>query len=390
MHKNLPQITFTIPSLPLWKGVVSTPVVEVFPFDLCWDYTGFIRQTTELEILEEIYTGYSKEDYKFISPPPGSSDWGNALAKFYLDEFLTHIDDLDNKHILEIGAGTTGFARLLMERFNIASYTIIDPSIHENVDDIRIIRKFFPCNDELTQSYDLVISLNTVEHVADVSLFLRSVKKLLRNKNGESKAFISLPDAGSQLSAGDLSVLLHEHINYFSVDSFEQYIANNGLVTHSLTVKNDSIFACLASKQSTKIIEHVNIPISSTFLEGISKMTQVLLNFGKYLKDFAERRSIIFHGATPGLNSFLFLTKLGNCPAVIITDGDEEKHGKFLPTHNVAIVSPSATLYQGADLVIISAPSFYKPIESHIRGLISKSTPIIPLSFEGLTILQDL
>ena len=133
---------------------------------------------------------------------------------------------LEKIKILEIGAGTTGFAKFLMNRFDIASYTIVDPAIKNEVNNIRIIREYFPCEEVLKHSYDLIISLNTIEHVPDVSLFITAMQNIL-TKDG-AIAFVSLPDAGAQLFAGDLSVMLHEHINYFFVDTFKRYLTLNG------------------------------------------------------------------------------------------------------------------------------------------------------------------
>ena len=389
MLRNLPQIKVTVPELPLWKGVLPSPAIETFPFELSWDYEGFIRQTTETTILEQISTAYSKDGYKFISPPPGSSDWGNELANLYLDKLLEHIDDLDNKHILEIGAGTTGFAQLLRARFNIASYTIIDPAINDNIEDIRIIRNFFPCEEVLDQPYDLIISLNTAEHVPNVSLFLEKLHELMDHQTHDTVAFVSLPDAGSQIVSGDLSVLLHEHINYFSVDLFKRFTIKKGFTINSLSVASDSIFASLTVGRTNETNSHPSMTLNPSLLEGIIRITRVLNDFGIYLESFIKTGSVVFHGATPGLNSFLFLTELGNCSGISITDGDQEKHGSYLPAHNVPIMEPHENLYKEADLIIISAPSFKKPIESYIRGLVSGNT-IAPLSFEGLTMLGNL
>ena len=389
MTNNLPRVNFRIPELPLWKGVLPSPTVETFPFELSWDYDGFIRQTTESSVLEEITGAYSRKDYKFISPPPGSSDWGNELATLYLDKCLEHIDDLDNKHILEIGAGTTGFAQLLKARFNVASYTIVDPAIQDEIPDIRIIRNFFPCEEALEQSYDLIISLNTAEHVANVSLFLESLRKLLDRRNHDGMVFISLPDAGSQMLSGDLSVLLHEHLNYFSVDLFEQFIANKGFVTKHLSIASDSIFASLSLMQPGKKRDRSGTIWNPIFLEGVNRITTVLQEFGNRLEDLAKTGSLVFHGATPGLNSFLFLTGLGNCAGISITDGDQEKYENYLPAHDRPIVSPKETLYREADLIVISAPSFKEPIESYIRERASRK-PIVALSYDGLAMLDNL
>ena len=377
-------IDFKIQKLPFWKGVLSSPIIETFPFEVSWYDSGFLRQTTESSILESIYTAYANEDYQFISPPPGASQWGNELAQFYFQEFISHCGTANNKHILEIGAGNTGFAKLILEKFDIASYTIIDPAIHDDIDGITIVRDFFPCKQVRERSYDLIISLNTIEHVQNPSSFLENLSHLLTS---HSMTFISLPDAGSQIMSGDLSVLLHEHINYFSIDTFQTLSKRKGLLQKKVTIKNDSIFAS-QQLHSTENSKYSNFPNLRTWEDGMMRLKNVLEGFGAYLETFGETGSIVFHGATPGLNNFLYLTNLGNCPNIEITDGDKEKHGNFLPAHSRPITPPYDTLYQDADLIIISAPSFKEPIESFIRNFVPDSKPIIPLSYDGLTMIK--
>ena len=55
---------------------------------------------------------------------------------------------------------------------------------------------------------------------------MQDVKSVLKD-NG--KIFLSVPDCEPYLHAGDISLLLHEHWNYFTKETLETFVRENGL-----------------------------------------------------------------------------------------------------------------------------------------------------------------
>lgn len=89
---------------------------------------------------------------------------------------------------------------------------------------------------------------------------------------------------------------------------------------------------------------------------------------------------VVFHGATNGLNNFLYLAGLADRSDISVYDGDASKTGRFLPTCPQPILAAGDESYRRADVVYISAMTYFDPIArflmqhhglsaAHIEGL---------------------
>ncbi len=359
--------TLGFDGLPMWQGLHDRAVApEILPFDLGLDAAGFVRQSTSEAIRDRIAHIYAREDYKFITPPPGASAWANALGERKLRALLAACPDMTGLDILEVGAGSLFVAQALTRRFDVNSYVAVDPAITPAKDaKIQVIPDFFPSPALSGRKFDLVVGFSCLEHVPDPVRFLRACRAV--QKTGAKGIFLTFPDCTRAFREGDLSVLVHEHLSYFDDAGTGNAFAAAGLAIQSLQSQND-LYNCLAAAATT-----VEKPDRATDLHAAAtafKHTASVV--GNALRQRAAQGSrITIHGANPNANNLLWLSGLAGNDRVHVFDNDASKWGKFLPTCPNPIASPESPDYLDADAIYVAATSFLPEIRKYLveRGV---------------------
>lgn len=350
----------TIADLPVWQGLRPRPgVTASHSFRLGIPGSGPIRQITSPGFLEQIVAGYASEDYSFLTAPPGHSAWANALGDSKAAAVMRNCASRRPAAVLEIGAGSTYVGEKLRALVpSIRSYVAVDPAITGSASGIEVVRGYFPAPELAGRNFDLILGFSCLEHVPSPEDFLRNAAAALAPGGA---ILMSFPDTEAALARGDLNVLLHEHLTYFTAASVHWTAASAGLEVLALESANDLFTAVLGR------------PVESATPPCLAEM-DLLTRAGAALEAMvgqrgAEIRSLLdqgkvvaFHGATNGLNNFLHLTRLGDHPEIRLFDGDAAKHGLFLPACNVAVGDPADPSYAQADVIFVSALSFFDAI----------------------------
>ena len=328
-------------NLPIWNGLRLTKTIP---------------KIAKLEIGESNIKGIFEQknikqikynnDYMHMTPLSGSF-YINYLRnkKNKLLSGLTKKTD----NILEIGGGDSEVSN----HIKFKSMTIVDPTLEnsKNKKNIEIYADYFE-NIKLKKKFDVIILFSVIEHVDDINKFFKKISFYLKN-NG--KVFITTPIIDSQFLRGDFNSLLHEHTYYFTNHGLLNLFNKFNYQIIKYDIKNDCGYIILNKNQKYNNINfypHYNI----VFFKKIFEFQ--LIKFKKLLK---ENKSIIFYGATNGLNSLLHLSKkIISNNKIAITDGDKTKINKYLPSFNLKIVSKkNINKYL---LFVISAQSFQEEI----------------------------
>ena len=118
--------TFT---LPIWEGTYKLPNKgNIKEFSLFFNKEINIYQQCNIT-----KTFYENNDYSFITPPPGSSQYANKLGDLYINRISSFLKDENLKNILEIGAGSDYVAKGINKYNPYKSATLIDPSLRSTV-----------------------------------------------------------------------------------------------------------------------------------------------------------------------------------------------------------------------------------------------------------------
>jgi len=226
-------------------NVVPDFVDFAFSFDPINQLIIQQKNQKTLEYLDIIY----KENFNV-----GYLQDGHALANLYGDDFLNFmIDGIQNynpkaKKISEIGAGGCFILNQLKEQ----DFTVqaIDPS-PISVESgrklgIEVIEEFYPCDKHNILS-DIIFHYDVLEHIENPVTFLNHNYDDLEEGG---IVVIAVPDCTEYIEYGDISMILHEHINYFDEHSLKNIVQASKL--NFLKIKKSNygkVLYCIARKE---------------------------------------------------------------------------------------------------------------------------------------------
>lgn len=355
----------SFPSLPFWQGVQTRPgVFQQYPFKLGFDKPGPIRQVTDGEVISCVIDGYQSEDYGFMTAPPGASAWADSLGNMYIDAIVDACRDKKPQRILEVGAGSLYVARRVADYFDAIEYLAVDPSIHEipPPGPIKVIADYFPCGNLEKRAYDAVIALNCLEHVPDPLAFCRAMREHMA-ENGV--AVLVFPDCEGALAHGDLNVLVHEHLTYFTAASVRWLAMMAEFRLLSIRSINDTFIVVLEKRTGVDDGDARDAISSEPRLLELAAaiFDKVVVGKASLVKQaVAAGRKVGFHGATNGLNIFMHLLGTEIAGQCHVFDGDDSKAGLYLPACGRPILPSSDSSYAECNLMIISAMSYFDQI----------------------------
>jgi|TARA_B110000211_G_scaffold26165_1_gene26727 hypothetical protein len=131
------------------------------------------------------------------------------------------------KHIVEIGSNDL----YLLKKFYNSSkmITAIDPVVkkEKNYNKIKTIKDFFleTQTSSFDKNIDLIISSHTLEHAEHPKRFIEKVLEISSNK---TDIFFQFPSAEYLLNTFSLDQIHHQHLNYFSIKSFQKMVNSLG------------------------------------------------------------------------------------------------------------------------------------------------------------------
>lgn len=249
-----------IEKLPLYwrlkeKGSPNI-VPDHMPFEYDFDESLQLiiqrRNVKTLEYLEEIYKAESNIGYLQDV---------NEIAKPYGVDFMDFIvRSLSKwgrgfKNILEVGCG--GCTILVQLRDKGYEVIGVDPSPIAKRDGeekgIRIINEFFP-SPLYTGNVDMIFHCDVLEHVSNPVKFLSDQRKQL-SENGV--IIISLPDCNEGIEKGEISMTMHQHLNYFDSEGLRNTVEAGGLkvLTIETAKYGGSLYCCAINQKENNYVK---------------------------------------------------------------------------------------------------------------------------------------
>jgi len=215
--------------LPFYWRLTTSPVAYPdVPGELDFSFTNdrglisLVRTPELLENLAKVYQldyniGYIQEDYEIAQP--FVEDFRKFLFKYS--------NTIPSKSaILEIGCGG-GILLKELKELGFETYAA-DPSptairAAEKYG-FSLIAKFFAAH-LFTETFDLIFHSDVLEHAFDPWKFIEEQRKVLK-PNG--LIVISVPNAADSISYGDISMAMHQHLQYFTPESLSKLMQASG------------------------------------------------------------------------------------------------------------------------------------------------------------------
>lgn len=280
-------------------------VPDFLPFELVYDdVLKIIIQKRNKEVLQ-----YLDEVYK-QSPNIGNIQENNQWSNLYGDDFLKFINlalskaGSKIKKILEIGCGGCILLKSLQDRDY--DVTGVDPSPFSlkigREKGIRVIQDLYPTK-KLNEKFDLIFSSDVLEHVSDPIKFLKTQYGQLNNGG---ILILAIPDSSTNIENGDMSIFLHQHLNYFDIESLKTTVKASGFSKISILKSGygGSLY-CYAKKiPGTAEISSISSSQSEMkFREFIKKNDQVVTSMKSYIEKVIndKERSLGFYAPVRAL-----------------------------------------------------------------------------------------
>jgi 2-polyprenyl-3-methyl-5-hydroxy-6-metoxy-1,4-benzoquinol methylase len=291
--------------------------------------------------------------------PMGTPSNDTPLGSPYVEDFLKFIKRFEPQEgrILEIGAGTGYLShRMKSTGSNVVS---LEPGRgyehHWDRFNLEVINDFFP-SERIQGKFETVVMYTVLEHIIDVERFLISIKEIL---SVDGRLILAVPDCEIEIKNVDPSMLIHEHIRFFTKTSISNLLEMNGfegVIEHSNYGRSLYVAARMKTDNEKKIVK---------------RESQHLVNYMTYIGAQIERaRNNIYKLSENG--------KIGvYCPARLLNvlpldlnyvfiDDDTEIQGKYYPPFHAKVRNIQEVQESEIETLIIGSRTFAAQILERI------------------------
>jgi SAM-dependent methyltransferase len=285
--------------------------------------------------------------------------------------------DLMGKSIVEIGCGKGEFIAKLCSLAH-ANGVGIDPGYRPDpgrcqganvrfiVDRYGIAYQSIPA--------DLVLCRHTLEHIPDVSAFIRSIREAIAGREDVWIVF-QTPDAKRVLNEGAFWDIYYEHCSYFSAGTHARLFRRERFDVTELSVVYHGQYIV----QYARPAAFVTTPRwrGEADLKAMQRLTadfpdrvrNAQSKWKRRIQDAAlEGRSIVIWGG--GSKGVSFLTTLGLEDEIqAVVDINPYRQGKYMPGSGHEIVAPSRLTAIRPDMVVLMNPIYKPEVQANLATL---------------------
>src|SRR5574337_766805 len=192
--------------------------------------TGIVIERLNEEIRAALRQYYETGGYG--STPLGEGEFATRQAQQIIDALKSCLASvgktIEASDFLEIGS-SYGFLLHLLKQAGAKSVLGVEPG-DEGIEGskkygIPLVQEFFP-TEQLQGTFDVIFSHAVLEHIED-PLFI--VKKMAERLNPGGVIFLAVPECEKKMRVGDVSIISHQHVNYFTQNSLARLLSAAGL-----------------------------------------------------------------------------------------------------------------------------------------------------------------
>ena len=332
---------------------------------------------------------YNPEKIYNNSYTNSSHSFSNIYAQNFFFNFIEKYINGAKKKIIEIGSNDLYLMSLFKKRLD--KSIAIDPCVrkNKNLKNIKYIKKFISevRKEEIDFTADMVLCSHTLEHIDNPVDFIKDLDKFGKNK---TQFFFQFPSSESIINRKCFDQIHHQHLNYFSINSFQKVLEQNGYTVIDYSINEHHYGALMIYfEKNKKGIKKKNTNVSN--IDSNFSLRESYLDFKKYLKNIEnivqnyKNQNIKIYAVGAGLMLQIINYHLDNLFSKIdgILDDDKSKVNKYFPNIKNKIMSLKNTNI--SNTVVIVAPVASSITTRKLISLVDKRNPkiiIVPtLSF---------
>ena len=363
-------------NLPFIMGAFNQPsnpngIPDTLDFDLGISLkTGVLTQqinTRTKQLVEKAYTYGS-----LLGTAMDESVLGASYAEDFLKYIMHQCKDIMSKPILELGSGKGYLLKLLKDLGANAIGVECSSAFNEywSQYNVNVISDRFP-SEKLDGIYGCVVSHGFLEHIYDIENVFAGLKRIVNN---DSVMIFAVPDCEEEIHNGDISMLVHEHISYFTEESlrnlFDYYSFEIDNIRKSEYGRSIYITVTLGGYGPQKQKEY-ETNVMERFVDSVCDMKRKLSS--RLNKLYEANRSLGIY-----------------CPARILNmipadldarffDDDETLHSKYYPPFNIVIESMGHLIDHPVDELWIMSRTFGNDIKRRVASALKSTQKAITI-----------
>lgn len=320
------------------------------------------RNPVVLRWLEHVY----KEDANV-----GYLQEGHAQAESYGGEFIDFFQRASAllptppRTAADIGCGGV----YLLQKVRDRGLTVkgIDPSpvtaAAGRKAGIEIVPDFYP-SPSLTDRFDVLFHYDVLEHVEDPVTFLRAHHA---NLSSHGALIFAVPDCSHHIALGDVSMLLHEHLNYFDSDSLAHVVRAAGFEPLLLEpARHGGVLLCCAVPATGRGAPPAQSDHGDAKFEVFRAKAQRALQRFAALANSPRNGEL---GLYVPLRAFPYLGRTPSTTRLRFFDDDPGLRGHYYDGFDVAIENRDDLLARPPEQVMICSLVFGDKIAARLRGM---------------------
>lgn len=359
-----------IGEVPFYIGAhdrpTNAPLSDVLPMRLGIDPdTEALVQVMGPEVRDALEQAYASGSQ--IGTPMSADGFGQPALEDFLSFVLRVRGRLRGARVLEIGCG--GGALLHRMVTEGAHATGIEPDLRSaeraHAAGLDVIPEPFAADRFGDERFDAIVHYAVLEHIEEPAQFLAEQLRLLADGG---TIICSVPDCTPALAHGDLSILVHEHVSYFTPASLHRLATQAGaevVVIEAARAAGSTYCAMRRATDAACDVATIDLPevpadefVASAqhCLETVERFLSSVAADGRTLGIFCPLRFINYHvllGPAAG--------------AIRYFDDDPLLHGRYFPPIDVAIESREDLLRDPVDELLVMSWTFGERIASDLR-----------------------
>ena len=356
-----------------------SPVPDFLPFAFTFDATlGLIVQERNPRVLECLETIY-REDWNV-----GYLQEGHALAEAYGNDVIGFIesvlDPAGAPRVLEIGCGGGYLLSYLRRRgFRVVG---IDPSPVAAREaarlEIEVMPGFYPTV-RPDARVDAVFHYDVLEHVADPVAFLAAHHHDLA---AGGVLLIAVPDATESIALGDISMVIHEHLNFFDRDSLRRTVEAAGFRVLALEKGGyGGVLYCAAVADPT---QHAAPPDAAALADTekfdrfCERVERAVRRFPAFLPRADEAADA--PGFYVPLRAIAYLSTLGRTDGIRFFDDDPGIHGRYFDGFPVPVENFTDLQVRPASHIFVTSTAFGDRLKEKVLQGVEPQPEVLTLT----------
>ena len=317
--------------------------------------------------LEEWNVGYLQE--------------GHALAQSYGDDVIRFIRRAIKKYhpaaekIIEVGCG----GGYLLNRLKGEGFAVlgIDPSpvavkAGEELG-YQVVKDFYPLKTPIEKG-DVFLHYDVLEHTEDPVAFLREHKEELSD-NGI--ICFAVPDVSGAIELGDISMVIHEHLNFFDAESIRLTVEQAGFEPLEIEQSDHGgVYYCAARKSAARPAKGAGRGKFDDFCRKQQRLGEAVQSYiDQVLAD--EENTLGFY--VP-LRAFPYLGKERPSGRIRFFDDDPGLHRQYFDGYDIPVENRAHLAAKPVSHLIISSFSFGERIRQNVLREVSAPMEIKSLA----------